>query len=255
MLLFRLCIRGMLIFITLLRIADSNASDCGVLRFEKARSNGADILSNSCQDAENLALDSVLQIGLRSRVWLESMANSKNASKFQIICQNESALPVKIKVNSAFLPWLKPDEGFIKCPAWTHDRLECTDTENNKAAFVCAIALKKIFLASHQIQRTASVIMRNGGGDQKGQSLSDIEVELLHEILENGVNPKINLCENLFNKEISIKWIIETGGHVTQASILNNNQDDQFSRCALKAIETYTFPSFPAQIQITTSFK
>jgi hypothetical protein len=112
-----------------------------------------------------------------------------------------------------------------------------------------------MFVATHEIQRNTSVIMRGGHEPDNGRMLTDREAEQLESIIENKINPKITLCESLFDQEVAIVWTIRSRGQVTNASIAENTRGDQFANCALKVIETYTFPSFSNDIQMYTSFK
>jgi len=250
----RLCISGMLFSSLLVAASGATATECGILRLQKARSSGTDVVINKCHGSENLAVASILQLRSSSRVWLESISDASSAAKFQIICQNESSSPVKIKVASAFLPWIKP-EGFINCNAWTNDRLECKEPGSDRIALVCAIALKKMYVATHEIQRNASVTMRDIHEPDNGRTLTDREAKQLESIIENKINPKIKLCESLFDQEVAIVWTIRSTGQVTNTSIAENTREDQFANCALKVIEAYTFPSFSNDIQMYTSFK
>jgi hypothetical protein len=249
-----LCIPGMLFLGLFLAAPGATASECGILRLQKARSAGTDVVSNECKEPEILAVKSVLQLGPGSRAWLESTAGvSRSAAKFQIICQNESPTPIKIKVASPFLPWIQP-EGIINCNAWAAGRLQCKESGSGRTTLICAIVLKKMFVATYEIQRNASVIMR-GGEPDKGRALTDHEANQLASAMENGINPKLDLCGSLFIQETAIAWTITSTGQAANALPAENSHDDQFALCALKVIEAHAFPPLSSDVQIHMSFK
>jgi hypothetical protein len=149
-------------------------------------------------------------------------------------------------VAKAFSPWVQPD-GFLNCGTWVSDRLECEEPGSNRKALICAIALKKMFVATHDIQRNTSVTMR---GHDSGSNTAQLEA-----LLKNEINPKIKSCEKFFSEKIAIAWTIKSTGQVADATIAENRGKDQFGACALKVIKSHTFPSFPGDIKILTSFK
>lgn len=244
-----------LVLLSLLAVAfNISASECGVLRLQRAISAGTEVVNNACNDAENLAVESVVQLATDARAWFESISHSSGAARFKVICQNLSSTPVKIKLVSSFLPWLQPDERF-DCGAWTNERLECKEPAVKRPGLVCAIAAKKMFIATHEIQRNTSVVMRSKDKSARGGLLDGQEMRQLESIIDSQINPKLKLCENWFGQGLTISWTIKADGQVANTAIVENVGSDEFALCALKAVESHVFPAYSTDVQVQSTFK
>jgi hypothetical protein len=252
---FKLYVSAITYFLLLAVVSGSpvSAADCGILRLQKERSTGAEIVVNKCQDAENLGLESIVKLRSNSRVWLESISDYTNSPKFQLICLNKSSESVNIKLANAFLPWVKP-EGAINCYAWINERLECKESTSDQIALICAIALKRMFVVNHEIHKNASVIMRGTDLKEKRNTLTDRELAILESLIKNDLNRKFSLCESLFDRDVTIAWTIRASGQVANVSVAETADIDPFGNCAIEVIKMHAFPSFSKDIQVSTSF-
>ncbi|MEQ1558288.1 MAG: hypothetical protein ABL933_05035 [Methyloglobulus sp.] len=247
------------IFFLTIIAANAYALECGALRLEKARSPGVDISGNTCGHPQNIAVESMLLLQPASRAWLESVADNGKASEFKIICQNESASPIKIKIASNALPWIKP-ESLLNCGAWVDKRLECKEPENNKVALICAIALRNKLVMTHEIQTSASINMRGTPGQGKVQPLTARQIQQLQSIMDNKVSKKIKLCKSLFAEELTINWTIDPSGRatnfsVTQSTSTQTTAKDPFADCVINHIKACPFPVFSSGIKVSSAFK
>lgn len=245
-------VSSVLFFGILLGISDAYGSECGVLRFQQSRNPGVDISDNSCNDPEALGVGTVLQLSANSRVWLDPIAIAENASKYKIICLNESALSIKIRLANAFMPWIQP-QGLIQCNEWVNRRLECNESGSDRTALICDIA-KKVD-PNHEIQRMASVIIRGMQEKLINQKLPNKQAGHLQLLFEKDINPKFELCESLFDREVAIAWTIDPKGQVGNVSITTNNSEDQFARCVVKVIKSYPFSPISSDVQIYSTFR
>lgn len=228
---------------------DSLATECGVLRLQKARSAEVQVSENHCPDTDELALAAVLQLQAGTRLWLESAESQVGADSFQLICQNNAALPVKIKITSAFLPWIKPVD-LAQCNAWVDNRLVCNQAESDGVALLCAIAPKPNISSIRAIQLKTSLTMR---------SVKDQPTALSPEVLQKlgeYAKPSVTLCRKIFNNEepITATWTIKAEGSVSGVSIAEGSVDKQFAACASEALETRRFPEMAKEQSVTYKF-
>lgn len=239
-----------------MQLAYSNVfgSECGILRLEESRSFGTEIRNNACVQSNNLSIGASLKLNSNSRLWLDSVPSLVTATKYKIICQNQSSLPVTIKIASPVSPWINP-EGKLKCKDWIDKRLECQESGANKVTLICAIALKNKIDVTHQIQSNASVNIRGIDGHVNSQKLSHKQAGHLQLLFEKDINPRFDLCESLFDREVAIAWTIGPKGQVDNVSITTNNSEDQFAKCVVKVIKASVFPSVSNNVQMYSTFR
>lgn len=231
---FRLSFSGTLL-LSLLVVNSYASNPCGVLRLQKLPKPGVDIINNQCINNQ-LALASVLQLQPDASVRLESSSGDSEAPRVQIICQNKSSLPLKIKVTSASLPWIQPEQNFIVCNDWVNGRMECNKLKSAKKVLICAIPLK----------------MRTG---PPGQA-TNMEIEEVNYELKKKVVPKIEGCRKEFPSDqgLTLSWTIKSNGVVADTAISQDINKDEFVECAVDVIEGSIFPQFDNDILFTHEF-
>jgi hypothetical protein len=114
------------------------AAECGVLHFQKNRSSGTEVRHNQCASNTDLGLGTELELRENARVWLESPKTKPEDSSMQIMCQNKSSSPIKIKISKPFLTWIEP-VGFTQCKVWVANRLTCKYAKHLDTVLICAI--------------------------------------------------------------------------------------------------------------------
>lgn len=249
----RLCCSGTLLLNLAFGSLDLLAAECGVLKLQKNRSQGANIVKNSCVNTDELSVEAILQIQAGARLWLESESSLQDSGNFQIICQNKSSEPFRIKVNSAILPWISSD-GTAQCNSWVNDRLECNGLDTEKKALFCAIAQIKKPPVAQTMERKTSITMRGLNKDKPLSDTEDAQVDINQWV--SYIKPEIDLCRKLFQtlQPITLSWKIKASGEVTGTTIKEPGIDNQLADCAIEVIENFSFPLFNKDTQITFSF-
>lgn len=221
---------------------------CAVLNLHKMRSSDTYVTNNRCSNATDLSLASVVELQAGTRVWMESPETAQNAATFQIICQNNSLLPVKIKVAQPFLPWINP-LNISHCNSWVDNRLVCKQTEDQNVALLCAIAQKPSNNNIRAIQLKTSLTMRS---TNQATSLSEDDLRKWAEIAK----PGISLCRQIVDTQepITLSWTIKASGEVFGATLAEAVANKQFAACALEALENSDFPEVVKDLSITFKF-
>jgi hypothetical protein len=223
------------------------AADCPILQLQQNRSLGAAITHNKCSSANDLALESVIELQAGTRIWLESVDKLKNGESFQVICLNKSSVAQKLKITRADLPWLSslnPQD----CAAWSANRLVCKHPDKQHEILLCAITPKHSPGNIRTVQSKTSVTVRGIGKLRQAQEPQNS--------LAGFVTPGINLCRKLLNntQTITLNWTIDVAGTVSKAAIVEANIDQQFAACALEALEQVAFPPVNHETRLTISF-
>lgn len=236
----------------LLIYSNAVSSTCGILKLQSSRSFASEISHNACGEPDNLSVGTRIKLNPNSRVWLNSIHSVAESSKYKIICQNQSTLPVELKLDSAFIPWLRP-EGRLTCSEWVEQRLECKKQGSAKATLICAIAKNNTVEITHVVLKSTSITLR-GGSSKKAFNTSDEQNGSVSTKLKKELNPKLALCEKLFEHETAMDWTINPNGKVTRIS-LKNKAEDKFTRCVIRAIKAHNFPVSPTAIRVSTAYK
>jgi hypothetical protein len=249
---FKHYVLGALIFIS---STNTNllAADCSILQLQKSHIPGLSITNNHCQKASALSQNSVIEIQGGSRLWIETVGTGRESTKFQIICQNQEATPIKVKFADKFMPWVAP-VGFSKCSGWVENRLTCYSAQNQMTALLCVIAQKQEKPSIRNIQPKTSVTMR--GVDAKSTEKPTVDLNFLAALAK----PNIELCRKMVSssKPITIKWILKPYRDKNSAPAITNplmlTADRQFAACAYEAIENTAFPSVTSDISLSSTF-
>ncbi|PXW79673.1 hypothetical protein C8R34_1661 [Nitrosomonas sp. Nm84] len=245
---------SMILIACLLTHSDLGAAECGILKMQKHRSSGVNVVNNYCTDDSALSLNTILQIPAGARLWLESTNVTQNSENFQIICQNKSIAPVSIKIDRAVLPWINPENN-SHCNSWTNDRLECQELNSEIKTLLCAIAQIKKSPVSEMMQRKTSLTLRGLIYKKNNAPFSD-GVQTGTNQWKADLEPEINLCRKVFQVDdpITINWKIRTDGKITDTSITETNIDNQFTECAIEVIKNFSFPIFEKDIPVILLF-
>lgn len=228
-----------------------NASECGIMLYQKDKSRGVDVLDNSCQSANEIALGTVFELISGGRLWLKSLSAPDSDSDFQVICQSRSASSIQVSVSNIFLPWINP-KGLKNCSSWVDHHMSCDDVNGSKNSFFCAIALIKRpeFDSAKDIQRTTSIKLRNIKQLKSGA----VSVE---EVLES-MNQETRLCRNLYKADqpVKVSWIINKTGTAKNIELKSNKNSDgrQFVDCVLDVVKNFPYPAYSNEVSVAHQF-
>lgn len=250
----RLALSGALLLSNLLLVNACAVTQCGVLQLQRVAKPGVTVSNNRCTGS-GMALESIVYLKPDSTVRLVSSSGepSPSASEYQIICQNQSSFPLKIRVASAASPWIQPEEDLIHCGNWLNDRLECNASRSDKTSLICAISEKENAIVSGGNLAKTPPRMRSIQPDD-----TDIEMELVKvdEVLKSYIIPKIEQCRKNFPSDqvLTLTWKIKANGVVTGTTLPENISENKFVDCAIEVIEDFIFPSFQTDIPVTYKF-
>jgi len=251
--LIRQVIVGVIAFVILATafISKSFATECRVLRLQKTHHEDVNVFNNACHDPTSLSLQSVIEIQGGTRLWLEKISLVDETDHFQIICQNQSQTPLKIKLSSPFLPWITP-LNFPNCQNWEGSRLTCQKNGQDGTALLCVIAKKQPSRASAETQLKTSLVMRETKTPLTANTSADQKLEDL-------VKPGIDLCRKLVNTQraITISWRLGANGLIVAKSLTKPftlPEDQIFTDCALEVFETTNFPPVSKEMTLTSTF-
>ena len=208
---------------------------------------GVTITNNDCLNSSNLALDSLVEIQAGTRLWLESLGNNQDTENVQLICQNESTLPMNIKLSSASFPWIEL-VGLMHCNPWIDNRLTCKQADNKTPALLCAIARTSNNSQNGGAQNNkTSVTMRGIGKSISVQSTDDLNKWI------DIAKPSIDLCRKMLNsmQPITLMGNINAIGEVSTSAIMELDIDKPFEVCALEAFANSRFPGAPTKLSLT----
>jgi len=227
-------------------------TQCGVLQLQKAVKPGVTVSNNRCTGSD-IALESIIYLQPDTSVKLVSPSGKPGAAENQIICQNQSSFPLKIRIASAALPWIQPEQDLIHCGGWLNDRLECNSLRGDKTALVCAISEKENTIISRGDLTKIPPRMRSLQSDNPD---FEMEQQKVKDVLQSYVIPKIEQCQknNPSDQVLTLTWKIKANGVVTGTTLPENISEDEFVDCAIEVIEDFVFPSFPKEIQVTYKF-
>jgi hypothetical protein len=229
-------------------------TQCGVLQLQKAVKPGVTVSNNRCTGSD-IALESIVYLQPDTSVRLVSSSGKPDAAGNQIICQNQSSFPLKIRIASAVSPWIQPERDLMQCSNWRNDRLECNTLRSDKTALICAISGKEnANILEGNLKKTLP----------KSRSIQidnpDLEIEMeqvkVDDVLKSYIIPKIEQCRKNYPSDqvLTLAWTIKSNGVVTDTNIPKNISKDKFVGCVVEAIEDWIFPSFPKEIQVTYEF-
>ena len=193
------------------------ASNCIPLTLIDSRNDGVTVSKNSCQENQQLATGSKLQIASGSRLWLQFDAGDNfELTDAQIICQNKTDASLTINISSANLPWLSLKNKNYQCKQWANNRMSCDSNKGAKNSFFCAIAETKQANSPKAIKLGTSVTMRATGTADK--------------IIHN-VKSEVNLCKNLYHleKNVTLSWTVLASGAIKNLQI--DNKVANFRQC------------------------
>lgn len=227
------------LLISTLMAGNAIAAECTSLKLTAARNAGVTISDNACKDESKIAIGTKLHVSAGSRLWIKS--TDKSGATSQVICQNRSTDAVDVTINSASLPWIKP-EGLDKCGSWVSNKLSCDSNDGQKNGFFCALASSKPLMVASAPKPTTSFKMRSTLSLLKGRKVEDI--------IED-IKPEIELCKNLYdvNTPIKVSWVVSKLGSVEELTLDNDNSD--LSACVASVLK----PERHEQSSKETSYK
>ena len=243
----RLALSAALLLSSLLLVTSCAVNQCGVLQLQNVAKPGVAVSNNRCQGSD-MALESIVNLQADSSVRLVS------TSEHQIICQNQSSSPLKIRVTSAASPWIRPEQDHIHCNDWLNGRLECNEARSDKMALICAISENENAFGFNKNSTQTSPKMRD---PLQNNDDMELEQEKVKEVLKNYIIPKIEQCRKAhpFDQILTLEWTIRSNGVVTDTAIKPENiSKDKFVGCAVEVIEDSIFPSFQKEIPVTYEF-
>jgi hypothetical protein len=245
---------GALTMVSLFPSLSLRAAECNILQLQKSHIPGLSVTNNRCPNATALSPQSVIEIQGGSRLWIETIGTSRESTKFQIICQNQEATPIKVKFADKFMPWVAP-VGFSNCTGWIENRLTCYSAGQQMTALLCVIAQKQDKPAVSKIQPKTSVTMRGVGA--KPPERPAIDASFLADLPK----PNIELCRKIVSSNIplTIKWVLKPSKDKAFAPEITNPlmltaADRQFAACVHEAIENTAFPSVTSDISLSATF-
>lgn len=248
----RLLLSAALLLSSLLLVNSCAVNQCGVLQLQNIAKPGVAVSNNRCTGSD-MALESIVYLQADASVRLVSPSGGPSSAEHQIICQNQSSFPLKIRVTSADLPWIRPEQDHIHCNDWLNGRLECHEASSDKMALICAISEKENTIGLHGNSTKTFPGIRSPWPDN-----ADMELELLkvEDVLKNYIIPKIEQCRknNPSDQVLKLAWRIKANGVVTGTTIPENVSEDEFVDCAIEVIEDFIFPSFQKDIPVTYEF-
>lgn len=229
----------------------ANASECGIMLYQKDKSRGVDVLDNTCQSPNEIALGTVFELTSGGRLWLKSLSAPDTDSDFQVICQSRSASSIQVSVSNIFLPWINP-KGLKNCTSWIDHHMSCDDENGSKNKFFCAIALIKRpeFVSANDVERTTSVKLRN----MKNLSSEVVSIEKVFAAMDQ----ETDLCNNLYqtDQSVEVAWIINKTGRVKNVKLTSkkNPVGGQFVDCVLDVVKHFPYPAYENEISVTHQF-
>lgn len=229
---------------------------CGVLQLQKTDKPGVAVSNNSCTGSD-IALNAIVSLQGDTSIRLDSSSGKPGASRHQLICQNQSSLPLTIRVTSAVSPWVQPEQGHIHCNGWLRDgRLECNEAKSGKKALICAISGQDNAIVLRGKLGKKSLKMR--GPLQSDEADMEIEkgMEQVDAVLVNYVRPKIDQCRKKFTSDqvLTLSLTIKSNGVVIDTDIPQDLKHDEFVDCAIEVVEDWIFPSLKNDILVKRTF-
>ena len=177
----RLALSAALLLSSLLLVNSCAVNQCGVLQLQNVAKPGVDVSNNRCTGSD-MALESIVNLQSDASVRLVS------TSEQQIICQNQSPFPLKIRVTSASSPWIRPEQDLIHCNNWLNGRLECNESRSDKMALICAISEQENVIGLRGNSTKTSPKMRGPQSDNVDLELERLKVDRSVEKLYNTEN-------------------------------------------------------------------
>ena len=245
--------RALIIYIIVATFSNfsANASECGIMLYQKNKSRGVDVLENSCQSPDKIALGTIFELTSGGRLWLKSLSAPETDSDFQVICQSRSASSVQVSVSNIFLPWINP-KGLKNCTSWIDHHMSCDDENGGKNKFFCAIALIKRpeFVSANDVERTTSVKLRN----MKNLISGVVSTEMIFAAMDQ----ETGLCRNLYQADqpIEVAWTINKTGTARNIKLKSDKNSDgrQFADCILDVVKHFPYPAYENEISVTHKF-
>lgn len=244
---------------SLLFVNSCAVTQCGVLQLQKAAKPEITVSNNRCTGSD-MALESILYLQAGVSVRLVSISGEPAASAQQIVCWNQSPLPLKIKVDSASSPWIRPEQKLIHCNDWLNGRLECNEARSDKKALLCAISGQANAIGLLGILSKTSVKMRDPKPADVDIDDGSIKIVRQHvdDLLKRDITPQIDQCRkdnpsDQSDQILTLAWTIKSG-KVIDATIPENISEDEFVKCAVEVIKRYPFPQFENDIPVTYKF-
>lgn len=233
-------------------------AECGVLRFMENKSNGVQVLSNSCGSNTDIAIGSQLNLTPGARLWVKTPLHSGAGKHFQAICQNRSSAQIAVSVSSADSPWLSA-EGLQNCSAWIDNKMSCDGSRGEPQALYCVIA--EIVAMAPQTQaaaeRTTSVTMREIKLSKPTSNAAPFDKTQIIAALQ----PEADLCRSLYQPSNSLRvdWIIDAEGNIVSAIPISqggrriiDDANRRYADCVLAVIKDYPYPK-PLQIMMISA--
>ncbi|MDO9138852.1 MAG: hypothetical protein Q7U38_00805 [Methylobacter sp.] len=227
------------------------ADECGTLRYLSNKSNGVAISGNTCNSVDDIALGSEFNLSPGARLWFKATDAGLNAT--QGICQNRSATPIRIRVDSDQLPWIKPTD-VADCSAWAANKMTCG------SALSCVIATAGAGSTAPE-ERTTSVRMRTVplfGDSDKTEPPQNNEEDLKQSIL-SAMQPDVNLCRaiNPANPPVKFTWQVDTSRQVNKLNSTTEGRyhaDQAFIGCLTAIIKDFSYPPLSQAIWLSNQF-
>lgn len=223
------------------------AEECGTLRYLANKSNGVAISGNSCNNADAIAVGSEFNLSPGARLWFKATAaDSKNS---QGICQNRSAQPIRIRVDSGQQPWIKPTD-VADCSAWTANKMNCG------RALSCVIAAASSSSTAPE-QRTTSVRMRSIpqlDDADKTEAPQHNEDDLKQSIL-SAMQADASLCRalNPANPPVNLTWQVDANSQAHKISS-TDKADKAFIDCLSAVIKDFSYPPLTQALWLSDQF-
>jgi len=246
-----------------LSLAVVDASACGVVHYLENKSNGVEIAANPCKTNDGIAVGGVFTLIPGGRLWVKSPPGASGKKNFQAICQNRSAGPISLSVDSPDMPWLHPKQ-LSHCSDWSDNKLSCDGMKGDQSALLCVIAAIEPapYGSTGAIERTTSVTMR-GLPMRKTPDSTGTEFDISR--LLDAMRPETELCRGLYQAGylVKIDWMLDTNGHVTDLKATRDSQyrlegkgdaEQQFSDCVVDVVNNFPYPKPPQTVFLSARF-
>ena len=248
-----------LLLSSLLIVNSCAVTQCGVLKLQKAANPEIAVSNNRCTGSD-MALESIVYIQAHSSVEFVTSVDEPVASGHQIICRNQSQFPLKIRVDSAASPWIRPVQNLIHCNDWLNGRLVCSEAWSDEKTLVCTISERENEYSSRYKSKETSPEMRGLQSDDADIDNVALRMykESIYVLLKKDIRPQIDQCRKDYPSDqvLTLAWTIKSNGTVIDPGISENISEDGFAKCAIEVIKKYPFPSppIPNDIPVTHEF-
>lgn len=228
------------------------ADECGVLRYLATKSNGVAVTDNRCKNDGDMALGSGFNLMPGARLWFKSMDTDATT---QGICQNRSAKPVHIRIDSAAEPWIKAD-GLANCSTWVNNKMSCPEATGQQVALSCVLASVDPKLRNTGFEeRTTSVRMRTLPMLNEADSTTQ-PAKTEKEAIISAMQSDVDLCRSVNSPSSPVKmtWLVATNGKADKVSADGAGRDKPFIDCLTVIIKDFPYPQSSTALWLSHYF-